>query len=165
MTAIIASPRGRRRSAIPWLFPAAMLPVVAANGALIYLAVESKPVLVAEHPFEDGRIYNRELAAAAKQAARGWTASLEPPRTSGTPTVVIVDICDRDNVPVTGLQVKLRLWRPVGTESDLRLYLSEASAGRYAAQVTLPLPGQWQLDLVATRGEDEFVLGQRIIVR
>ncbi len=154
----------RRRSLIPLLFPAAMLPVLAANGALIYFALQSKPALVAEHPFEDGRTYNRELAAVAKQAALGWTASLETPRTSGAAARIAFDIRDRDGAPVTGLDVELRLWRPVGSEADLRLHLAEAAPGRYVAPVTLPHPGQWQADVVAARGDDEFVLGQRIIV-
>lgn len=165
MTTIPASSRPRRRrSLIPWVFPAAMLPVLAANGALIYFALQSMPALVAEHPFEDGRTYNRELAAAAKQAALGWTAALQPPRTSGAATRVAFDIHDRDGAPVTGLDVELRLWRPVGSEADLHLRLAETAPGRYVAPVTLPHPGQWQVDVVATRGDDEFVLGQRVVV-
>ena len=158
-------PVRRRRSLIPWLFPAAMLPVMAANGALIYYALHSMPPLVADHPFEDGRTYNRELAAAAAQAALGWTASFAGPTTAMAESRIEFAVRDRSGAPVSGLAVAVRVWRPVGGESDLRLHLVEQRPGDYAAVVTLPLACQWQFDLVATRGDEEFVIGRRVFVQ
>ncbi len=155
----------RRRSLIPWLFPAAMLPVFAANGALIYLALQTKPALVDAHPFEDGRTYNRELAAAAAQAALGWSASLETPREAGSPGRMALAIRDRNGTPVSGLDVELRVWRPVGALHSLRLHLAESGPGRYAGTIALPRAGQWQFDFVARRGTDEFVYGRRVVVQ
>jgi len=51
-----------------------MLPVLAANAALVYFAIHSMPALVSTHPFEDGRTYNREIAAAIAQDRLGWAA-------------------------------------------------------------------------------------------
>src|SRR3954447_8549223 len=90
----------RRRSLIPLLFPAAMLPVFAANGALIYFAAQSKPALVSERPFEEGRTYNRELQAAAAQTRLGWLARLDAPSRAGTAGPVALDISDRSGAPV-----------------------------------------------------------------
>ena len=165
MTTLHASPPRPRRSLIPWLFPAALLPVLAANAALIYLAIESKPALVSEHPFEDGRTYNRELEAAAKQTVLGWTATLEAPRTANVADRIVFAVLDSADAPITGLVVALRIWRPVGSEGDLRVALVEVAPGRYAAPMTIPEPGQWQFDIVATRGDEEFVLGKRIVVQ
>src|SRR5579864_7451749 len=155
----------RRRSLIPWLFPAAMLPVVAANSALIYLALESKPALVDAHPYEDGRTYNHELTAASLQQRLGWTASLEPPRQAKTALPIAFSIRDRGGAPVTGLAVELSIRRPVGALPDRRLKLAEVSPGRYTAALTLPLAGQWQFDIVARRGDDQFVYARRAVVR
>ena len=159
-----ASPR-RRRSLIPLVFPAAMLPVFVANGLLVYFALHSMPALVAGHPFEDGRTYNRELEAAAKQTVLGWTATLEAPRTANVADRIVFAVLDSADAPITGLVVALRIWRPVGSEGDLRVALVEVAPGRYAAPVTIPEPGQWQFDIVATRGDEEFVLGKRIVVQ
>ena len=164
MSAAVQPPR-RRRSLIPWLFPAAMLPVMAANGALIYYALHSMPPLVADHPFEDGRTYNRELAAAAAQTALGWTASLTAPTTVGAESRIEFAVRDRSGAPVSGLAVTARVWRPVGDEPDLRLHLVEQCPGDYTAVVILPLAGQWQFDLVAVRGDEEFVIGRRVFVQ
>jgi nitrogen fixation protein FixH len=153
-----------RRSLIPWLFPAAMLPAFAANGALIYLALQSKPALVDQHSFEDGRTYNRQLAAAAAQQALGWTVALTPPSRAGIASFVALDIGDRTGAPVTGLAVGLWIRRPVGALPDQRLRLAELRPGHYAAPLELPLAGQWQLDFVARRGADEFTYARRLVV-
>ena len=155
----------QRRSLIPLLFPAAMLPVLAANGALIYLALQTRPVLVAERPYEDGRSYNRELAAAQAQAALGWSAEIEAPDRAGVAGPVAVRIRSRDGAPVAGLEVEMRVWRPVGNVADLHLHLAAAEPGRYAAEFRLPLPGQWQFDVVARRSADEFVTTRRVVAR
>jgi len=57
------------------------------------------------------------------------------------------------------------VWRPVGSEPDQRVALAEVAPGRYAAALRLPDPGQWQFDVVATRGDEEFVLGRRVVVK
>lgn len=154
----------RRRSLIPWLFPAAMLPVFAANAALIYLALQSKPALVDAHPFVNGLSYNHELAAAKVQQGLGWTVALEPPHRAATAAPVVVAVRDRSGGPVTGLAVELTIRRPVGALPDRRLVLAETGPGRYAGAVTLPLSGQWQFDIVARRGGDEFAYGRRVVI-
>lgn len=153
----------RRHSLIPWLFPAAMLPVLAANGALIYLALASKPALVDAHPFDDGRRYNRELAAASAQQRLGWTAALEAPRRVAAAPIAVT-VRDRSGAPVSGLAVELSVRRPVGALPDRRLVLAETGPGRYTAAVTLPLSGQWQFDIVARRGGEEFVYARRVVI-
>jgi nitrogen fixation protein FixH len=155
----------RRRSLIPLLFPAALLPVFIANGTLVYFAIASTPALVSDHPFEDGRTYNREVAAAATQEALGWTADPEAPSRANSPSPVALGIKDRAGAPVSGLSVELRVWRPVGAAPDIRTRLDEIGPGRYAAELALPQPGQWQFDFVARRGAQEYVLGRRIIVK
>ncbi|MBV9824880.1 MAG: FixH family protein [Alphaproteobacteria bacterium] len=154
----------QRRSLIPFVFPLAMLPVFAANGTLIYLALHSKPALVSEHPYEDGRAYNHELEAADAQAALGWTATLNAPLRPGTPGPIALDMSDKTGAPVQGLQVALRIWRPVGRLGDIRVLLTETAPGRYTGLVTLPAAGQWQFDFMARRGEREFAYARRLSV-
>ena len=154
-----------RRSLIPLLFPAAMLPMFAANGALIYFALHSKPALVDQRPFEDGRTYNRELAAAAAQGRLGWTATFDAPMRSGSSSPIVLTVADRAGMWVRGLDVELRVWRPVGSLPDLRLRLVEASPGHYAGTALLPLAGQWQFDVVARSGAAEFAYAQRVVVQ
>ena len=102
---------------------------------------------------------------AAAQQRLGWTAALEAPRRAGVPASIALAMRDRAGAPVTGLAVELWIRRPVGALADRRLALAEAGPGRYTAPVTLPLAGQWQFDIVARRGADEFVYARRVVVR
>ena len=165
IAAVPITSRNRRWSLIPLLFAAAMLPVLAANAALVYFALHSMPPLVSDHPFEDGRTYNREIAAAEAQERLGWKVALEVPQRAFVSSPVGFEAADQNGVPITGLAVELRAWRPVGAAPDLRTRLLEERPGQYRAQLTLPLAGQWQFDLIARRGPEEYVLGRRIIVK
>lgn len=158
-------PPPQRRSLIPWAFPAAMAPVIAANALLIYWAVASAPGIVTKHPFESGQAYQQDIAAAAAQRALGWSGALSAPAWAGTAETVLFTVADRAGAPVGGLSVRLRVWRPAAGEADLRARLAETAPGRYAARLTLPKPGQWQFDLLARRGAEEYALGRRIVVK
>ncbi|MGE5271614.1 MAG: FixH family protein [Thiohalocapsa sp.] len=154
-----------RHSWIPWLFPAAMLPVLLANAALIFFAVQSKPALVDAHPFEDGRTYNRVLAAAAAQDRLGWTATFALPESAGAPAPVDVAIRDRAGQPVRRLMVELLVERPVGAQPDRQLPLAETAPGHYTAMLTLPSAGQWQFTVTARHGAGAFVEVRRVVLR
>lgn len=154
-----------RRSWIPWLFPAAMLPVLLANAALIFFAVQTKPALVDAHPFEDGRTYNRALAAAAAQDRLGWTATVALPASARAPAPLDVAIHDRAGEPVRGLIVELLVERPVGAQPDRLLPLAETAPGHYTGMLALPSAGQWQFTVTARHGADAFVEVRRAVLR
>jgi len=43
--------------------------------------------------------------------------------------------------------------------------LEPNGAGTYTAPFAVPLPGLWDLRLVATRGADRFVTTERMVIR
>jgi nitrogen fixation protein FixH len=155
----------RRRSLIPLIFFAAFAVVFAVNGTMIYFAVRSTPALVTEKPFERGKAYNAELDAAAAQARLGWSATVALEQHAAPRSELIILITDRGGAPVEGLAVAARLTRPVGHAAPLDVAFVEIAPGRYVAMVVVPVPGQWQLTLLARRGNDEFTLGHRLTVK
>jgi nitrogen fixation protein FixH len=154
-----------RRSLIPLAFVGAFAVVISANATLIFYAIRSAPALVTDKAYEEGRAYNRELAAAARQEALGWSATLDFAPAAGHAAELAVRIVDRAGAPLGGLEVAARAVRPVGSDAPLDLRLAETAPGRYAATLTLPAPGQWQVEFVARRGEDEFAIAQRVSAR
>ena len=62
---------------IPWAIVGCFVVVAAMNGGLAYLALESDPGLVSEHPFELGNGYNRVLAEGAAEDALGWRGAAD----------------------------------------------------------------------------------------
>jgi nitrogen fixation protein FixH len=151
--------RRQRGAWIPWAFVAALAIVVAVNVALTYFALHSAPGTVSDHPYEDGLDYDRVLARAAAQDALGWRSDV-----ALAPGAIEIRLVDRTGAPLAGAAVAVRLARPVGPADPVGLTLAEVAPGRYAGAVE-PRPGQWDLHLVARRGEDSFAAVHRVIVK
>ncbi len=160
MTAIdTAKPRTGRF--IPWLFVGGMAIVFLANGALIYFAAHSWTGLEVQHPYEDGVGYNKALAAEARQEQLGWAIDA---RLSGPAdrAVLSLTITGRDGQPLTGLDVRAKLERPIGAPEAQRLDLRPAAKGLYVTAATALHPGQWDAEITALRGTDRMLVTRRV---
>jgi len=144
----------RRGRWYPWLFVAAFLVVIAVNGVMVTLAVESFAGLETEHPYERGLAYNETLAAKRAQDALGWTVAFDAVPADMTEGMVrVVEVTgafqDRAGAPLTGLDVRAVLRRPAAAGHDQEIALAPRGPGRYSATAELPFPGQWELLIVA----------------
>ena len=148
----------------PWAIVAAFAVIIAVNGTVAYLALDTAPGLVTEHPFELGNGYNEVLARGAAQDALGWQGAVH--FLAGGPALGTLEVRMRDAAgrPLAGLQARAELVRPVEDLPAIETTLSAAEPGRYVAPVRLPRQGQWQVRVRLTRGEDSFLFGQRIFV-
>lgn len=123
--------------------------VLAANGAMVFLAVDSWSGLSTERPFEAGRDHDRTLARAEAQAALGWTSAVAIiPRAEGGQTAEVA-LTTAAGAGLGGLTVELRWRRPARGDLDRSQPLREAGAGRYAGEIALPLPGRWYAEIRA----------------
>jgi nitrogen fixation protein FixH len=155
---------------VPWLFVLGFAVVFVANGGLVYFAVRSAPGLVSDRAYDEGLNYNRVLARAAAEDALGWRgkvvfaagAPMQDRARSGT---IEVTFRERGGAPLSGATVALRLNRPVGPEGTMTLRLDEGRPGEYAAPLTLPEIGQWEVHVTAQRAADIFEMAKRIDVR
>lgn len=127
--------------------------VFAANGALVFFALETFPGLAADHPYEAGLAYNQVLQTAREQRARGWTSTLAVDDRGGK---ITVRIAAPGGTPIEGLRTRVTFRRPLGEEHLYTVVLGEQSPGTYVAAATLPLAGRWYAVVEAARG------GQRI---
>lgn len=168
-------PSAERRRAggwYPWAFGLGFLLVAVVNGALIWLAVTSYSGLVVARPYERGLAYNEILALDRAQAARGWQAAiaLRPSEDGaasggGGPVTVAIELSDAQGRPLDGLRVHARLVRPTASGYDRETALAPLGEGRYAATLSLPLPGQWDVYLSAGRpGEPAWQTRHRLLL-
>lgn len=153
----------------PWLFVAAFALVIGVNGVMIKLAVGSFSGLQTAHPYERGLDYNATIAAARAQAELGWQVEFAATETSrdqagGRTVAVTAQFLDRNGRPLTGLQVRALLLRPAAQGYDLEIDLAEQGGGRYAAETALPLPGQWDLTIIAHSGAESWQESRRILL-
>jgi nitrogen fixation protein FixH len=149
-----------RGSTVLAILLAAFAIILGANGTMIWLAVTSSPGLVTDKAFERGKFYNRELAAAAAADALGWTTALDWREGRAE-----LRVTNRTGAPVEGLAARLTVLRPVEKVAPIELTLRESAPGTYDAALTLPRAGQWELQLVASRGAEMIAATKRIVVR
>jgi nitrogen fixation protein FixH len=125
--------------------------VVAVNGAMVCLALDSHPGLTSRDAYREGLAHNRALEARQEQLALGWRATVDVAEAGAVKTVV-ARFRDRHGAPVTGLGVAAEWTRPVASGNDSRAEMTETEPGTYRADTPLPLPGKWRLEVV-TRSE------------
>lgn len=155
----------------PYIFVAGFAVVIAVNGALAYFATSTFNGLETKNAYEKGRLYNQTIALEEKQKALGWQLTLtseskphEPPGT-GYPADIVIQAVDRDGAALDGLTVHAEIRRPTVEGLDREVTLGRRDIGRYGSTVVLPEPGQWEVRVLATRGEDEYRLRERIFVK
>ena len=61
-----------------------------------------------------------------------------------------------------GLVAKAQFVRPTSEGHDSATVLVEQGQGRYVVVIALPLGGQWELAVTATRGDLNYQFAQRI---
>ena len=159
---------GRSGRWIPGVFVAGFLVMLTANAALVYLALDSFSGLETEGAYRRGVTYNAALAAAREQTERGWRVALDAdplPAADGGPGRALdlaATFADRAGWPLGDLSVRALLVRPTHAGYDLEVALPHLGAGRYGARAVLPLPGQWELRLVAGRGAETWQTSRRL---
>lgn len=148
---------------IPWLFVGLFLLVLAVNGVMIWYALSSWTGLAANEAYDQGLTYNRNLAAAARQAQLGWRPQLTV-RTDGDGAEVELAVVDAETRPVTDATVVVDFERPTFEGADFAVTLGAFAPGRYRARMVPPQSGVWNLHATIRRGEDLFVHEQRIVL-
>lgn len=148
---------------IPWLFVGLFLVVIAVNGVMIWYALSSWTGLAANQAYDQGLTYNRNLAAAARQAQLGWRPTLTV-RSDGDAAEVELALTDADMRPVADAAVVVDFERPTFEGADFAVELSAFAPGRYRARFAQPQPGIWNLHANIRRGDALFVHEQRIVL-
>ncbi len=160
-------PRGRW---YPYIFVGGFGVILAVNLVLLYFAVSTFSGLHVDDAYERGITYNDALAAARAQQELGWTAevTMEAAGAAAGPesrtATLVVRVHDAHGRPLEGLDVRARLRRPTAQGFDSQHFLPHAGDGRYGATVDLPVPGQWQVDVVAFAGEVAYQTSERVVI-
>ena len=158
-----SSTRPAARSAwrfFPWALCGGLGVVIAVNAAMITTAVNSFPGKLGRNGFDLSNQYNTVIAAQERNEALGWQLDA----TWGTSGITVI-LKDRAGAILEGARVTAELRRPLGPPHDQVLSLQPTGAGTYAAATPDHLAGQWDLMLVAQRGEDRFTTTRRLSPR
>jgi len=156
---------------IPWTFVGGFAVVIAANGAMLYFATSTFSGLTTQHAYVEGLAYNDRVAEEDAQEALGWAldltladdASASPPSTPDEHVMPVrLTARDADSRPLDGLSVAAQVRRPAEPGFDQTVTLAPVGPGLYGATLALPKPGQWELLVTASRGDDTYRLRRRL---
>ena len=117
--------------------------IIAVNLTLAVFASTSWTGLVVANSYVASQSFNRDAGIARQQQALGWQMNLTVDR-----SLAKIAILDRDNLPMTGLDIRAVLQRPTDEAGDQVLELHEAGAGIYMANTTIG-GGVWVADITA----------------
>ena len=158
------NPPGKDRW-IPWVFVAFFGVVFSMNGVMAYLAFNTWTGLAVTNSYERGLRHNDEIAEARAQAEMGWSAELEFSQTGDTDGRMVLALSDQWGNSLERAFVRARLIRPTHEGFDFETDLVSTGAGRYAAEIDFPLPGQWTVEVRANHERGTYRLDDRLYLR
>jgi nitrogen fixation protein FixH len=138
-----------------WALFAFFAAVAAMNVVMIYLGSSSWTGLTTKSSYERGVHYNETLQQVERQSALGWRSDFEFQSGGGNSGRLTVTLTDRSGHGIDKLEVEGTAIRPTSEGADQTLAFSAQGGGRYTSEVTLPLPGQWDI-LVRAAGQSEI---------
>lgn len=150
---------------IPFAFVGFFVVVFGANAVMIWLAFASWTGLETEQAYEQGLAYNDTLAAARQQAALGWQVEVGFAEPGDDALAIEVTLADRHGNPMEHAAVSAALVRPTHEGHDLTVALERRLANRYAAEVALPLAGQWDVHLSIEAAGEVWRGRRRVFLR
>ncbi|MCC7253851.1 FixH family protein [Hyphomicrobium sp.] len=115
--------------------------IIVADATMIYKAVSTFGGVDNANAYRDGLAYNARIALAERQAALGWSETVE---LVSEPARLRVALKDASGAAPASLRVEATLGRPATNAADTVLRLAEVAPGVFEAPVgDDPGPGAW----------------------
>ncbi len=150
---------------IPWLFVGLFGVVLAVNGIMVAIALDSWTGLVEHNYYRRGLQYNEALAAQRAQDALGWQVEVGEHNEAPGELVLRLSLADREGRAIAAERVVATLERPSQIALDRAVVFHAQRRGRYSAAVTELPPGVWDLRLVVHKGADSYEAVKRLMVQ
>jgi nitrogen fixation protein FixH len=149
----------------PWIFVGFFFITVAVNGTLVFYALNSWTGLETQHYWERGAAYNAAIEGARDQQKRGWQVVIEFQAADLKSARMAVSLKDHSGNILDGARVTAELVRPTSEGHDFTVELPGQGQGRYTAEFALPLPGQWDIRVVADHAQGDYQEVTRVVVK
>lgn len=137
--------------------------IFVANAIFVWLALESWTGLSTEDAYRKGLAFNDMLVRADAQRALGWRVETNFDVQAATRGRLSLALAGPGGGAIEGRDVTVVLRRPVVEGLDFEVNLPEAGKGVYAADISFPLPGQWDARIEVSRpGAAPYLVETRI---
>jgi len=153
----------------PWVWAALglLLTVFTVNYGFVMVSSSTWGGLVNEEYYKYGLQQNKIDKQYRKQAARGWNIELTENKEwqVGKAETVHLYASDKAGKPLSLGRGEVTAYRPSDAKADVIVELTETDQpGHYTGELSMPLAGVWDLNLLFTLGEDKHMMNRRITV-
>lgn len=163
---LTALPGPRRFPRWGWIVVAALSLHVAGMVVAIYLATADKNFSVVPDYYRRAVDWDKDKARRQASAALGWKLTLQPENRVGRngERMVSVTLSDRDGKGIEGVIVELRYFHDAHSRERRVVELPLGTDGSLVARLPMPYEGWWSFEVLARRGDTEFVSSERLFV-
>ena len=139
--------------------------VIVVNGFMIWKAIGSFPGVVTDSSYRDSQRFNRAIAAAHEQEARGWKVDAQAVRSPDGRVVVRLAAKDAQDRPVSGVAFRATLQHPANRALDHVVPLSvvAGAAGVFEGAAPDVSEGKWGLEVVGESEQGRVFLSQNAL--
>jgi nitrogen fixation protein FixH len=139
--------------------------VIGVNVYMMKMAISTLPGTEVDSAYSASLGYEKEIAAARDQQARGWRVEAHIERGAGGAAILQINARDASGNPVSGLTFLGRLERPADKRADQDVALAEVGGGIYRGTAEAIAPGQWDLVLEGdSSGRRLFMSKNRVLL-
>jgi len=154
----------QKKSKIPYFFFAFFAVVFAVDFFHIYLSQKTWRGVVTQDSYQKGLKYNEAIKLASQQKDLGWKMEIKYQKISSKEGKILVKIFDKNSKIIPNANVNLKLKRPTQEGFDFE-EKTKFLENFYQAKIVFPLKGQWDVEVLATKGEDVFQEVKRYIIQ
>lgn len=158
------APLPRRGNWIPWAFVGFFGVVFAANGLMLFFALDSFTGLSTPDAYRQGVEYNQRIEQARRQQTLGWSVDFSAEPQPDRRLQLDLDIQDSYGAPIGRALVTARISRPTHGGHDLTVPMLHQIDGHYEAAIDLPLHGQWDIEITTDSDQGTYRLRERVLV-
>ena len=149
-------------SIVPWLFVAGFAIVIAVNGTMMWLAIDSFSGLYSGHARERGVHYNQVVTEQQSRDALGWTVQVGWQPGSNRLDLTLSDAAGQ---PLEAAVVSVELIRPAEKRPPVEVTMSGLGGGKFWGSVVLPARGNWDADIAIEARCERFALTKRLFLQ
>lgn len=151
-------------SKIPYFFFVFFGVIIVVNIAYIYVAQKSWRGVVMQDSYQKGVDYNDVISQKKKQINLAWKVVTNYKRLDEKNGELRVKLSDKNSILIKDANIRANFRRPTQDGFDFNVPLVFMD-GVYQAKVSFPLKGQWDIELVITRGEETFQEVKRYVIQ
>jgi nitrogen fixation protein FixH len=146
---------------VRWILGLVVAAVAAVIVATIWVGARTFEGTVVADPYDAAVKFDQ---ARHHAASLGWTMSLDAGALRVATPPLRFGVADRTGAPLAGAGARVRVSRPGTAWQDRTATARDEGGGRFAADLSFPEPGLWDVEVVVTRGSDRLSFERRVQV-